>query len=111
MRARLAHFSTGETLSVQALLTRALLRHLPAISIEQPTDTSLRLPRDARKPTLSGRRSVRFDAHLYWRLKTAAAKRGRSMQSIMIAALEAYLAELEAGGQAHRASPHLSIVA
>ncbi|MEJ2119504.1 MAG: hypothetical protein P8Z76_02130 [Alphaproteobacteria bacterium] len=106
MRARLARFSTSETLSVQALLTRALQRHLPAISVERSTGTSLRLPRDARKPTLSGRRSVRFDAHLYWRLKTAAAKRRRSMQSIMIAALEAYLAELEAGSQAH-----LSIVA
>jgi predicted transcriptional regulator len=115
MRARLAHFSTSETLSVQALLTRALQRHLPAISVERPTVASLRLPRDARKPTLSGRRSVRFDAHLYWRLKTAATKRRRSMQSIMTAALEAYLAELEAGGQAHRhqasLAAHLSVVA
>lgn len=106
MRARLARFSTSETLSVQALLTRALQRHLPAISVERSTGTSLRLPRDTRKPSLSGRRSVRFDAHLYWRLKTAAAKRRRSMQSIMIAALDAYLDELEAGSQAH-----LSIVA
>ncbi len=114
LRARLARFATSETLSVQALLTRALQRHLPAISVERSTGTSLRLPRDARKPALSGRRSVRFDAHLYWRLKTAAAKRRRSMQSIMIVALEAYLAELEAGGQAHRlqaSSAHLSIVA
>ena len=106
MWARLARFSTSETLSVQALLTRALQRHLPAISVERSTGTSLRLPRYARNPSLSGRRSVRFDEHLYRRLKTAAAKRRRSMQSIMIAALEAYLDELEAGGQAH-----LSIVA
>lgn len=111
LRARLARFSASETLSVQALLTRALQRHLPAISVERSTATNLRIPREGRKPAQGGRRSVRFDAHLYWRLKTAAANRRRSMQSIMADALDAYLCELEAAGQAHRASARLSVVA
>lgn len=115
MRARLARFSASETLSVQALLTRALQRHLPAISVERTAATSPRLPRDASTAASVCRRSVRFDAHLYWRLKTAAANRRRSMQSIMVAALDGYLGELEAGGwtglPVERQTAHLTVVA
>ena len=111
MRARLARFSNSETLSVQALLTRALERHLPAISVERSSAASVRLPRGERKSTPGGRRSVRFDPHLYWRLKTAAAKRRRSMQSIMTAALDAYLCELETVGETRPRATQLSVVA
>ena len=48
MRARLARFSGSETLSVQAVLMRALERFLPAISVERAATTSLRLPGNAR---------------------------------------------------------------
>jgi hypothetical protein len=111
MRDRLARFSDSETLSVQALLTRALERHLPAISVERSTAASLRLPHEAHKSTPAGRRSVRFDRHLYWRLKSAATKRRRSMQSIMTAALDAYLCELETVGETRPRPTHLSVVA
>jgi len=111
MRTRLARFSASETLSVQALLTRALERHLPAISVERSSATSLRLAHDAHESAPGGRRSVRFDRHLYWRLKTAAAKRRCSMQSIMTAALDAYLRDLETGGETQPRTMQLSVVA
>jgi len=111
MRTRLAPFSGSETLSVQAVLTRALERFLPAISVERAATASLRLSGLAHAGKTGTRRSVRFDAHLHWRLKTAAAKRGRSMQSIMITALDAYLSVLERTGGAEHRPMQLSIVA
>lgn len=111
MRARLARFSDSQTLSVQSLLTRALQRYLPAINVERPSATRSSLPRDPGHQNQGVRRSVRFDPHLYWRLKMAAAKRRRSLQSIMIAALEAYLAEFDIGGQTSQAPAPLSVVA
>jgi len=99
LRARLARCAASETRSVQALLTRGLERFLPAFNIQRAH--SIQSPGvAAASETQSGRRSVRFDAHLYWRLRTAAAKRKGSMQSIMVAALTAYLDELEATGRA-----------
>lgn len=98
LRTRLAGFAASETLSVQSLLTRALECFLPTISIQGSGLTGASEPRDASAAASGGRRSVRFDPHLYWRLKTAAAKRKRSMQSIMTGALMAYLDELEATG-------------
>lgn len=109
MRARLAQFATSETLSVQTVLSRALERFLPAISIERSAAASLRLR--AGTSEAGARRSVRFDPHLYWRLKTAADRRRCSMQSIMIAALEAYLSELEAPARSGSNKTQLSIVA
>lgn len=99
MRVRLERFAGSETLSAQALLARALERFLPAISVERPGAASLPLATTAHpgNSATGSRRSVRFDRHLYWRLKTAAAKRGRSMQAIMVAALDAYLDGLERG--------------
>jgi len=111
MRARLARFSGSETLSVQAVLMRALERFLPAISVERAATASLRLPGNARAGKAGTRRSVRFDAHLYWRLKTAAAKRRCSMQSIMFAALDAYLSAHERTGGAELRPAQQSIVA
>lgn len=101
LRARLARFAASETLSVQALLTRALERFLPAISVQRSGMPGATGPGDASAETTArgGRRSVRFDPHLYWRLKTAAAKHKHSMQSIMVGALMAYLDELEATGR------------
>ena len=98
LRARLARFAASETLSVQSLLTRALQRFLPAISIQRSGLPGAGEPCNASTTARGSRRSVRFDPHLYWRLKTAAAKRQRSMQSIMVGALMAYLDELEATG-------------
>jgi hypothetical protein len=111
LHARIARFSASETLSIQSLVTRALLRFLPAISVERSAAASLRLPADMRIAARHGRRSVRFDPHLYWRLKTAADNRRRSMQSIMIAALEAYLGELEADARGAAGTDRLSVVA
>ncbi|MDH3234558.1 MAG: hypothetical protein OEQ29_13650 [Alphaproteobacteria bacterium] len=95
MRARLARFAASETLSVQTLLTRALKRRLPAIIIQRPGSLAESGPSSASSVARGGRRSVRFEPHLFWRLKTAAAKHKCSMQSIMTGALMAYLDELE----------------
>ena len=99
LNARLARFADSETLSIQTLLTRALQRVLPAINVQGLAAASLELPSETEVAAAVAEgprchRSVRFDPHLYWRLKTAAASRKRSMQSIMIGALMAYLDEL-----------------
>jgi predicted transcriptional regulator len=105
LRTRLGRFADSKSQSVQMLLTRALARYLPTIHVQSPgawrrNGAPNKQPAaDARAPRDGGgrrtQRSVRFDPHLYWRLKNTAASRKRSMQSIMVEALTAYLEEIE----------------